>query len=605
VVSSVSSSAPLNYFYKVGAGAKKLRMHCIEWLGSMTVLKLAVLVSVSVALVPSSLRGRRRRDSPHLSRHQQTTIATTTATTFRESSLSSGESNDDEMESIPVPQPIKDFETAITELQLSGNLDYLVVNPFSNGMQSLGEAANIVIANMTATTEERRQGIQREDVLRGIQDRFFGLVAMLPAVLAFFAWGDVSKSLSAFVDTYGAVGRAVDGGQFTTNLLRPTIGGVVVPVISISLATLISNTITVLRERQVELRALINKEACELRLLRRAVLGMFGTRQHASRRAHALALLSGYVEQLERECNVGGCEFLEELELTGGISVNELDQLSEMLHGVDGAAASRQGSVSMAGGLLLSLNGHRSDRVAMLLSTFPGIHWGVLGGLSASILLTFLLSSNQLVLQYLNSIQLKVLFAILVGVLSSTATLCLILADPFRGSFSITEAATQLGDLRLSLKRDVIEACAEEGEISSKVVHKLLLGGSITTTSNLDSNDLVSGIKVTRGLREKLAEDAKEEIGDDEEARAPQNTGFRRRYGLASTIYFHLLTGPLGSNARVCGDMIAWMASYVSRWTRLASQRMAKFSSAIKKRKRQLGPWWQKSTPSDEALSLE
>jgi hypothetical protein len=193
------------------------------------------------------------------------------------------------------------------------------------------------------TTEELREFTKEEDLIRDKQDQLFIVMATLPSVMAFVAWEDISHSMAVFLDNYGAIGRNVDGGQFTVTLLRPTITGVVVPVISIALATLVSTTINVLRARQVELRALINKEACELRLLRRAVFGMFGTRQHASRRAKALALMCGYVEQLEKECTVGAVQTLEELQLSGGIAVNELDCLAEMLHGVDGAAASRQG----------------------------------------------------------------------------------------------------------------------------------------------------------------------------------------------------------------------------------------------------------------------
>ena len=43
-----------------------------------------------------------------------------------------------------------------------------------------------------------------------------------------------------------------------------------------TLGTLLATTINVLRNRQVEMRACINKEVCELRLLRRAIFGMFG-----------------------------------------------------------------------------------------------------------------------------------------------------------------------------------------------------------------------------------------------------------------------------------------------------------------------------------------
>mmetsp|Transcript_4825 Transcript_4825/g.10244 ORF Transcript_4825/g.10244 Transcript_4825/m.10244 type:complete len:564 (+) Transcript_4825:198-1889(+) len=441
---------------------------------------------------------------------------------------------------------------------------------------------------------KRRAVTEQEDEARDKQDQFFILLTVVPSLLAFMSWEDISHTLAVFLDKYGAIGRAVDGGQFAVNLLRPTITGVVVPVISIALATLVSTTVNVLRARQVELRALVNKESCELRLLRRAVFGMFGTRQHANRRAKALALLCGYVEQLERESNVGAVEALEELELSGGICVNELDRLAQMLHGVDGAAASRQGSVGVADGLILSLNGHRSDRVALLLSVFPVIHWGVLVALSLSVCVTFLLVSNQQILQYLNSVQLRALFAILVGVFSGTATLCLDLADPFRGSFSIAEASTQLGDLRLCLKEDVAEACAEAGEISSSLVHALLLGGS--RESSIDS-DLVSNRyspatepsgQLNSKLHDKGGELAEEGGISASSLKRGSDSGSSndwgsspRRYGLVSTLYFHLLTGPLGSNVRVLGDVIAWVATFVASRTRSLSQRVVALSAAV------------------------
>ena len=490
---------------------------------------------------------------------------------------------------------------------------------------------------------DRRAVTEQQEETRDVQDQFFVLLALVPSIIAFDVWDEISHTLAVFLDKTGAIGRAVDGGQFAVNLLRPTITGVVVPVISIALATLVSTTVNVLRARQVELRALINKEACELRLLRRAVRGMFGTRQHASRRARALALLASYVQQLQVESSVGAVQALEELQLRGGIAVNELEQLSEMLHGVDGAAASRQGSVGVADGLVQSLNGHRSDRVALLLSVFPGIHWGVLVALSLSIIATFLLNSNQQVLQYLNSVQLRALFAILVGVFSGTATLCFDLANPFTGSFSITEASTQLEDLRLCLEQDVAEAAAEAGEISSSLVHAILLGGSSTSTSvgsslssynhNYNENEsLPSHMRPAQNIRvvvpdennnnnnnavknpsanltatlpwesrstvpllpftnvARLRQKVNQNGNGTKAARSSSNSSQNnnsnnmqqpppqppQRYGIISTIYFHLLTGPLGSNVRILGDVIAWAATLVSQRTRRLSQRLSR-----------------------------
>ena len=196
------------------------------------------------------------------------------------------------------------------------------------------------------------------------------------------------------------------------------------PVISIALATLVSTTVNTLRQRQVDLRAFINQEAGEIRFLRRAVFGMYGTRQHAGRRSRALSLLCEYVKQLMKESEDGAVDTLEEIQLSGGIAANELDRFSAMLHGVDGAAACRQGSVDNADDLLMSLNALRSKRVALLLTDFPAIHWDIVAGLNASIIIAFLLTSNQPVMQYLDSFQLRCLFAIIVGVSSGTAVLC-------------------------------------------------------------------------------------------------------------------------------------------------------------------------------------
>ena len=221
----------------------------------------------------------------------------------------------------------------------------------------------------------RRRQNELDDAERDRQDYGFIITAFVPCLLAFIGWETLSRSISQIINDYGAVGQAVDGNKFASDLLRPTITGVVVPVISIALATLVSTTVNVLRARQVEIRALINKEACDLRLLRRALFGMFGTRQHALRRSRALTLTKRYVDQIERECNAGAIENLQVLELSGGVATNELDELSAMLHGVDGAAVSRLGSVGSADDIISRLNSFRSDRVALLLTDFPDLHW--------------------------------------------------------------------------------------------------------------------------------------------------------------------------------------------------------------------------------------
>mmetsp|Transcript_10115 Transcript_10115/g.18157 ORF Transcript_10115/g.18157 Transcript_10115/m.18157 type:complete len:504 (+) Transcript_10115:195-1706(+) len=423
------------------------------------------------------------------------------------------------------PKQTDELTTAIVNLDNSDNIDDI--------RRARSLARRDRLSRWLAATAES------DDEVRDRQDTYFLIAAILPTIVAFVSWQDISFGLSEFLDTYGV--KAVDGNQFANNLLRPTITGVVVPVISIALATLVSTTVNVLRQRQVDLRAFVNKEACEIRLLRRVVFGMFGTRQHAGRRARALTLLCGYVEQLMKESEVGAIEELKEIQLSGGIAENELERLSAMLHGIPGASASRQGSVGFADDLSLSLIAHRSERVALLLSVFPTVHWGILIGLSLSICMTFLLVSNQQVLQYLNSIQLRFMFATIVGVLASTATLCWDLSDPFSGSYSIEGASTQLADVRVCLREDVREALIEIKVSSStrKFFRSILGGPDVPTTERLST---------------KSGEDV------DSEDISPSS-----RYGLISTLYFHLLTGPLGDNVRVIGDVMVWLTTLFGR----------------------------------------
>ena len=87
----------------------------------------------------------------------------------------------------------------------------------------------------------------------------------------------------------------------------------------------------------------------------------------------------------------------------------------------------------------------------------PAIHWIILSLLASSIIINFLIESDSSSLQFLNSFRLRVLFTIIIGVMSAVATLCADLNDPFRGNFQITPSADQLYVIRDTLAE---EQCA-------------------------------------------------------------------------------------------------------------------------------------------------
>jgi len=233
------------------------------------------------------------------------------------------------------------------------------------------------------------------------------------------------------------------------------VNGVVVPTLSIALGTLLATTINVLRSRQVTMRESLNREAGDIRFLRQAINGMYGTAQHTSRRARALGSLRDYSSSVLHENQASASEFLEAKATSRGISSSSLDELASMLHGVDGASVSREFSTKTAAELLVFLNAHRSARLAAFRSDFPRSHYNVILLLASSICLVFLVESNQEVLQYLNVLQLRGLFSILVAVCSSTAALLFDLADPFQGSFCIEAEVADMAAVHAMLQQDV------------------------------------------------------------------------------------------------------------------------------------------------------
>ena len=58
-------------------------------------------------------------------------------------------------------------------------------------------------------------------------DTMLFLQAVIPPVIAFFAYGQISHGVAVAVDLMGFRGTNVDGNAFANNLLRPTINGVV------------------------------------------------------------------------------------------------------------------------------------------------------------------------------------------------------------------------------------------------------------------------------------------------------------------------------------------------------------------------------------------
>ena len=100
----------------------------------------------------------------------------------------------------------------------------------------------------------------------------------------------------------------------------------------------------------------------------------------------------------------------------------------------------------------------RSERLALLLTAFPTTHWLTIGLAGVSILVAFLVESDSQALLFLDKLQLRIMFALLVGSLSGIGLILRDLNDPFRGPFRITPSMTHLRTVRRMIDESL---CAE------------------------------------------------------------------------------------------------------------------------------------------------
>lgn len=280
--------------------------------------------------------------------------------------------------------------------------------------------------------------------------QFDSALALLPVAipcLAFTGYDEVLSFTTWAIDNGPGNWAAVDGGKEQVELLKPTINGVILPAISIALGTLSATTIGSLRSRQISLRGALHKEACLLDMLFSAALTVFDGRRREDERQPALMLLQAYSSRLISE-STASIDF-DDIAKSGAVD-SEMRTFIRLLHrsppirdsvdkrGVplafhEGGLAgfTREASTefhappasSEASHADLSLVEYaieprtfdatafnaqinakelmmvRSERLALLQTSFPPIHWACMVLLGGSIVLCFLLETDEKALQ--------------------------------------------------------------------------------------------------------------------------------------------------------------------------------------------------------------
>ena len=128
----------------------------------------------------------------------------------------------------------------------------------------------------------------------------------------------------------------------------------------------------------------------------------------------------------------------------------------------------------------------RAKRIAALRSLFPPLHFIILSTLAISICIAFLLETKQDILVFLNAIQLRVLWTMLVGTFTALGIVCYDLGNPFRGSYQITKSVHQLYTIRMTLRASLVQQSQQQQPSSSSSLSvETVVGSQETPTHNL------------------------------------------------------------------------------------------------------------------------
>jgi hypothetical protein len=275
------------------------------------------------------------------------------------------------------------------------------------------------------------------------------IIPILTPIFAYMTYDDIASAFNYLFDLLALERNwtPVDGGAYQAKIIAPAINGIVVPAISILFATLTSNTVSTLRQRQIDIHTYLNIEAGDLRVLSLLVDAFPG----GATKSRCRVYLRQYTSRLIAESQDSKVS-----KIMFGSTDSEMNAFVATLNTLctDDEAKSRppETILSESYGAVVRLNSVRSSRITALQSTYPVLHFAILGVLATSICVAFLLETNQELLIFLNAIQLRILWTMLIGSISALGVVCWDLSFPFTGSYVISNAVDQLKTIRDTLK---------------------------------------------------------------------------------------------------------------------------------------------------------
>ena len=216
------------------------------------------------------------------------------------------------------------------------------------------------------------------------------LVPICTPIIAFLSYDLIATVFRSIIEglSWARAWSPVDGGAYQAKIITPAINGVVLPAIAVLFATLTSTTVSTLRARQVEVRKCLNEEAGELRAMEYLLPAFTNKEIQVNCRQYLIQYCSRIIAESQPDWASSGI-----IDTTRGmdselygvlISLTKLAETDTPPLIVDNAMQS-----------MTRLRIARQDRITALSSTYPTLHYWILGILAFGEATGFLMESDQ------------------------------------------------------------------------------------------------------------------------------------------------------------------------------------------------------------------
>lgn len=328
------------------------------------------------------------------------------------------------------------------------------------------------------------------------------VIPLMAPFIAFFSYDFVASTFDWTIDTLSDLTSdknwvAVDGGRYQASIMTPVTNGVVLPAVAVLFATLTSTTISTLRMRQVEVLRAINMEAGELRVLE-SIVAVFPDGDLKDRcRNYLIQYTSRIIAESQPHSGFVGDDF-SSINPRRGMD-SELNGFLQQLNLFTPDISSHLAEESYAA--LARLREQRYNRISALEVTYPGLHYAILAALAIAECTGFLMEANQELLVFLNAVQLKILWSMLVGTFVACFTVFYDLRYPFSGSYQISASVDQLYTVRMALQAPVTSFLELESETKGSDSAVTTATDSWTPVANGSNSKCVAIMKVNGASR--------------------------------------------------------------------------------------------------------